>query len=271
MLQWTGEGGGGWVATHQNVKLDLEGRFLPMWNLTLQAVFNAKNEFYSIQSAYDLIHLPWHEHVFTVQSAALRYSEVEAGCGSFEGTSYCGGKGTLLTEVNFFPKSMFPENWEGQEKIFPDNILAELWNKSVRHSDSSKSRVVFLVSQVLYSQNRRRLSGSLVLQIPSCIFSFVCSALLLTLSVTEEAVKWLSKDTWKAGWYCISLFCPTFCRSTLLHCVYAWAAAFLGASCVSEHHSNWCFWYSLSCHFLSYWCCCTVSMKQWHCLDLQSP
>lgn len=152
----------------------------------------------------------------------------------------------------------------------PDNILAKLWNKAVRHRDSSKSYAVFSTPQVLYSQNMRSW-GSLVLQIPACICNFVRSALLLILQCDGEVVRWLSKDIWKTGWCCISLFCSTFCKNTLLQSVYARAAAFLRVSCLSEHHSNWCFWYSLSCHFLSYWWCCTVSMKQRRCLDLQSP
>lgn len=36
-----------------------------------------------------------------------------------------------------------------------------------------------------------------------------------------EAVRWLSKDVWKTKRCCISLFCPTFCRNTMLQCVYA--------------------------------------------------
>lgn len=91
--------------------------------------------------------------------------------------------------------------------------------------------------------------------------------------VWQEVVKWLSKVFERQGEivlaYCHTLLCAKI--ACLLQCVCALAAAFLGVSSLSEHHSNWCFWYSLSHHFLSYCCCCTVSMKQWHCLDLQSP
>lgn len=243
-----------------------------MWSLVLQIVFNSKNEFYSIQSAWDLIQQPWLACIFTLQAAAIRHSEAEAGLWKVWGWY-------LLTVVvrelpwtgsNSFWKLCSLRTRGGNRKC---PLTASWPSCEIKLSDTEtppNPMLFFSAPQVLYSWNTSPW-GSLVLQIPACFCSFVCSALLLILQRDGEVVRWLSKDIWKTGWCCISLFCPTFCRNSPLQCMYAQAAAFLGASCLSDHHSNWCFWYSLSCHFLSYWCCCTVSMKQWHCLDLQSP
>lgn len=241
----------------------------PAWNLDLQMVFDSKNEFYSIQtlrtwwSSLDL-------HICLLSrlllSATVRQKQV---CGRLEGTSVVVGALPWPRSNSF--QNLCSQRIGRDNRKCPHTTSWPSCETAVRHRDSSKSCVVISVPQVLCNQNKG-LWGCVVLQIPACTGSFVCSALPLILQRDGEAVKWLSKGVWKTGWCCVSLFSPTFCRSTvLLQCVHARAAAFLGVSCLSEHHSHWCFWCSLSCRFLSYWCCCAVWMKQWHCLDLQSP
>lgn len=112
----------------------------------------------------------------------------------------------------------------------PDNILAKLWNTAVRHRESSKSCVVFSTSQVLCNQNKR-LWGSVVLQIPAHIVSFVCSALLLILQRDGEVVKWLSKERHTdVVLACFSLHfaevlcCCSVCVPGLLH-FWEWVAS----------------------------------------------
>lgn len=78
-----------------------------------------------------------------------------------------------------------------------------------------------------------RPQGIPVLQIPVCIFSFFCSALLLILQCDGGVVKWCPEIFERQSDAVLAYFVLPFAE-----CAYARAAAFLGASCLSDYHSN---------------------------------